>query len=112
MLAVASRSTIVSNPAMSIGRRSGKRDRHGETQRRRSAGVACRRAAPYRRPSGFPAARAAALALEAPRNPGRCGLTTTHCGLARMLTIRQLEPRDLMHRRLLTTSIAQFERLM
>jgi len=29
-----------------------------------------------------------------------------------MLTIRQLEPRDLMHRRLLTTSIAQFERLM
>jgi hypothetical protein len=62
-------------------------DRHGETQRRRSAGLACRRAAPSRRSSRLPAARAAALALEASRNPRRCRLTISHHGLGRMLTM-------------------------
>ena len=41
---------------------------------------------PHRRSSGPPAARAAALELEATRNPSRCRLTTTHCGPRRMLT--------------------------
>ena len=38
---------------------------------------AFRRIASHRRPSGLPAARAAALALEAPRNSSRCRLTTS-----------------------------------
>jgi hypothetical protein len=61
-------------------------DRHGKTQQRRSTGLACRRAAPYRRSSGLPTARAAALELEAARNPRRCRLTISHHGLGRMLT--------------------------
>jgi hypothetical protein len=44
-------------------------------------------AAPHRRSSGFPARRAAALALEAARNPRRCRLTVSHHGLGRMVTI-------------------------
>jgi hypothetical protein len=45
-----------------------------KTQRRRSAGVACRCAAPYRRLSGLPSARAAALALDKARTSSRCCL--------------------------------------
>jgi hypothetical protein len=39
----------------------------------------------HRRPSRLAAARAVALALEAPRYPSRCRLTITHHGLSRML---------------------------
>src|SRR6187455_3006643 len=50
------------------GRRSRRRhvyaDRHGETQRRRSAGLARRRAHPYRRHAAEPTDRAPAVELE------------------------------------------------
>src|SRR5712671_3530134 len=49
-------------------------------------GMACRRATPYRRLSGLPTARAAALELEGTPNPRRCRLTISHHGLGRMLT--------------------------
>jgi transposase len=62
-------------------------DCHCQTQRRRSPSLAHRCAASHRRSSGFPARRAAALALEATRNPRR-RLTILHHGLGRMVTLR------------------------
>jgi hypothetical protein len=58
-------------------------------------GVACRRATPYRRLSGLPTARAAALELEGTPNPRRCRLTISHHGLGRMLTNGTERSRDL-----------------
>jgi transposase len=46
-------------------------DHDGEAQRRRSSGLARRRARPHRRPPAKPATRAVAMALEKTRPAGR-----------------------------------------
>src|SRR5712671_6210036 len=70
-------------------------------------GMACRRATPYRRLSGLPTARAAALELEGTPNPRRCRLTISHHGLGRMLTNVTERSRDLGARALSIASDAQ-----